>query len=83
MAAVSNNNTIPDPVELTTPVKLDAAKFPLTVASPALWQARVDLAAVYRLCHNHNFNEGTSCRQPLLAPLAAPLDVAAVEEMSR
>ena len=36
MAAVSNNNTIPDPVELTTPVKLDAAKLPLTAASPAL-----------------------------------------------
>jgi hypothetical protein len=54
----SNTNTIPDPVELTTPVTLDAIKFPLTSASPALWQARVDLAAVYRLAHNHNFNEG-------------------------
>jgi len=68
MAAVSNNNTIPDPVELTTPVKLDAAKFPLTAASPALWQARVDLAAVYRLCHNHNFNEGVCNHLTVMAP---------------
>ena len=82
MAAVSNNNTIPDPVELTTPVKLDAAKLPLTAASPALWQARVDLAAVYRLCHNHHFNEGTApARKARLAPPAANLS--REKEMSR
>jgi ribulose-5-phosphate 4-epimerase/fuculose-1-phosphate aldolase len=63
---LSNNNTFKGS-ELA-PCKLDAAKYPLTTASPALWQARVDLAGVYRMSHNARFNEGVCNHLTVMAP---------------
>ncbi|KAK3288290.1 hypothetical protein CYMTET_4229 [Cymbomonas tetramitiformis] len=47
---------------------LNKKKFPYTTADPAIWQARVDLAAVYRLAHNHGFNEGICNHLTVMVP---------------